>query len=274
MNNSNDNKLIPASTVLIIRNCSSGIEVFMVVRHHQIDFASGALVFPGGKVDKDDYDENLVNYISKTDDNKKILPFKIAAIRESFEEANVLFANEKDKKENINSKRLLEFNNWREKFNNKSGSMYEFAKDKNIAFSTENLIPFAHWVTPEMMPKRFDTRFYIAKAPEGHEGAHDGTESVDSVWINPKDALDDCYERKRNIIFPTRLNLEKLCRSKTVDEAITNAKRDAIFTVTPVIKKDKNVTFLTIPKDAGYGDIREPLNEITTPGANVLPSNK
>ena len=69
MNNSNDNKLIPASTVLIIRNCSSGIEVFMVVRHHQIDFASGALVFPGGKVDKNDYDENLVNYISKTDDN-------------------------------------------------------------------------------------------------------------------------------------------------------------------------------------------------------------
>ena len=274
MNNSNDNKLIPASTVLIIRNCSSGIEVFMVVRHHQIDFASGALVFPGGKVDKDDYDENLVNYISKTDDNKKILPFKIAAIRESFEEANVLFANEKDKKENINSKRLLEFNNWREKFNNKSGSMYEFAKDKNITFSTKNLIPFAHWVTPEMMPKRFDTRFYIAKAPEGHEGAHDGTESVDSVWINPKDALDDCYERKRNIIFPTRLNLKKLCRSKTVDEAITNAKRDAIVTVTPVIKKDKNGTFLTIPKDAGYGDIREPLNEITTPGANVLPSNK
>ena len=58
MNNSNDNKLIPASTVLIIRNCSSGIEVFMVVRHHLIDFASGALVFPGGKVDKDDYEEN------------------------------------------------------------------------------------------------------------------------------------------------------------------------------------------------------------------------
>ena len=45
MNNINDNKLIPASTVLIIRNCASGIEVFMVVRHHQIDFASGALVF-------------------------------------------------------------------------------------------------------------------------------------------------------------------------------------------------------------------------------------
>ena len=274
MNNINDNKLIPASTVLIIRNCTSGIEVFMVVRHHQIDFASGALVFPGGKVDDSDYDEKLVNYVSKNNDNKKILPFKIAAIRESFEEANVLFANDKKEKKNINSKRFLEFNIWREKFNNKNASMFKFAKDENITFSTDDLIPFAHWVTPEMMPKRFDTRFYIAKAPDGHEGLHDGTESVDSIWINPKDALDDCYERKRNIIFPTRLNLEKLSKSQSVDEAISNAKKDNIITVTPTIERDKSGSFLTIPKDAGYGEIKEPLNEITPPGASVLPSKK
>lgn len=274
MNNINDNKLIPASTVLIIRNCTSGIEVFMVVRHHQIDFASGALVFPGGKVDDSDYDEKLVNYVSKNNDDKKILPFKIAAIRESFEEANVLLANDKKEKKNINSKRLLEFNIWREKFNNKNASMFKFAKDENITFSTDDLIPFAHWVTPEMMPKRFDTRFYIAKAPDGHEGLHDGTESVDSIWINPKDALDDCYERKRNIIFPTRLNLEKLSKSQSVDEAISNAKKDNIITVTPTIERDKSGSFLTIPKDAGYGEIKEPLNEITTPGASVLPSKK
>ena len=249
MNNINDNKLIPASTVLIIRNCTSGIEVFMVVRHHQIDFASGALVFPGGKVDDSDYDEKLVNYVSKNNDDKK-------------------------EKKNINSKRLLEFNIWREKFNNENASMFKFAKDENITFSTDDLIPFAHWVTPEMMPKRFDTRFYIAKAPDGHEGLHDGTESVDSIWINPKDALDDCYERKRNIIFPTRLNLEKLSKSQSVDEAISNAKKDNIITVTPTIERDKSGSFLTIPKDAGYGEIKEPLNEITTPGASVLPSKK
>ena len=160
------------------------------------------------------------------------------------------------------------------KFNNKNASMFKFAKDENITFSTNDLIPFAHWVTPEMMPKRFDTRFYIAKAPDGHEGLHDGTESVDSIWINPKDALDDCYERKRNIIFPTRLNLEKLSKSQSVDEAISNAKKDNIITVTPTIERDKSGSFLTIPKDAGYGEIKEPLNEITTPGASVLPSKK
>ena len=93
--NDNENKLIPASTVLIIRNGKIGLEVFMVVRHHEIDFASGALVFPGGKVDRNDYDEKLKNlsYIDKESESEN-LPIKIAAIRESFEEANVLFAND------------------------------------------------------------------------------------------------------------------------------------------------------------------------------------
>ena len=269
MTTNNENKLIPASTVLMIRDGIAGLEVFMVVRNHQIDFASGALVFPGGKVDKDDYDERLSQNTSLDNANDNFLPFKIAAIRESFEEANVLFAKEKNNEKNINSKRLLELNNWREKFNNRAGSMYDFSIAEGISFSTESLIPFAHWITPEMMPKRFDTRFYIAQAPEGHEGEHDGNESVDSLWIAPKDALEDCYNKKRTIIFPTRLNLEKLNQSKTVEEAIANAKESNIITVIPVIEKDENGSFLTIPKDAGYGDIKEPINEFSTPGASA-----
>ena len=96
MTTNNENKLIPASTVLMIRDGTDGLEVFMVVRNHQIDFASGALVFPGGKVDKDDYDERLGQNTSLDSTNDNFLPFKIAAIRESFEEANVLFAKEKN----------------------------------------------------------------------------------------------------------------------------------------------------------------------------------
>jgi len=77
----------------------SGLEVFMVVRHHQIDFAAGALVFPGGKVDKSDYNKKLNQHLceEETSDRENI-PFKIAAIRECFEEANVLFAKNKDKR--------------------------------------------------------------------------------------------------------------------------------------------------------------------------------
>ena len=110
------------------------------------------------------------------------------------------------------------------------------------------------------MPKRFDTRFYIAAAPEGHEGQHDGNESVDSIWINPQQALDDCLSRKRNIIFPTRLNLEKLNQSKTVAEAMQNAKSSNIVKVTPLIEKLDEEIFITIPKEAGYGTIKETIN--------------
>ncbi len=103
----------------------------------------------------------------------------------------------------------MELNNWREKFNNRAGSMYDFSIAEGISFSTESLIPFAHWITPEMMPKRFDTRFYIAQAPEGHEGEHDGNESVDSLWIAPKDALEDCYNKKKNYYISYKIKFRK-----------------------------------------------------------------
>ena len=138
--------------------------------------------------------------------------------------------------------------------------MYEFASLENLLFSIDSLIPFSHWITPEKVPKRFDTRFYIAAAPKEHKGQHDGTESVDSIWINPQQALDDCLSGKRNIIFPTRLNLEQLNQSKTVAEAINNAKHSNIVTVTPLIEKLDEGIFITIPKEAGYGEIKEAIN--------------
>ena len=255
------NKIIPASTVLIIRDGVSGLEVFMVVRHHEIDFAAGALVFPGGKVDQSDYEKKLNQYIcqDETSDMESI-PFKIAAVRECFEEANVLFAKNKDGKKIIGKGKLSKLKKWRDAFINESTSMYEFARSENLLFSIDSLIPFSHWVTPKKVPKRFDTRFYIAAAPKGHKGQHDGNESVDSIWINPQEALDDCLSGKRNIIFPTRLNLELLNQSKTVAEAINNAKHSKIVTVTPLIEKLDEGIFITIPKEAGYGEIKEAIN--------------
>jgi len=255
------NKIIPASTVLIIRDGVTGLEVFMVVRHHEIDFAAGALVFPGGKLDKSDFDKKLNQYlIEEETSEREIVPYKIAAIRECFEEANILFAKNKDGRIIIDESELFKLKKWRDAFINESTSMYEFARLENLLFSIGALIPFSHWVTPEKAPKRFDTRFYIAAAPEGHEGQHDGNESVDSIWINPQQALDDCLSEKRTIIFPTRLNLEKLNQSKTVAEAINNAKNSNIVKVTPLIEKLDEGIFITIPKEAGYGEIKEAIS--------------
>ena len=233
----------------------------MVVRHHQIDFAGGALVFPGGKVDKSDFDKKLNQYLSEEEaSGRENVHFKIAAVRECFEEANILFAKNKNGREIITANELFKLKKWRDAFINESTSMYEFARLENLLFSIDALIPFSHWVTPEKVPKRFDTRFYIAAAPKGHEGQHDGNESVDSIWITPQQALDDCLSEKRTIIFPTRLNLEKLNESKTVAQAINNAKNSKIVTVTPLIEKLDQGIFITVPKEAGYGEIKEAIN--------------
>ena len=140
--------------------------------------------------------------------------------------------------------------------------MFDFAVKENIKFNLDNLIPFAHWITPKMMSKRFDTYFYLAEAPKDHIGKHDGKESVDSIWISPKQALEDCLTKKRIIIFPTRMNLEKLSKFRTVKEALDEAKKETVITVEPKIEKNKDGVFLTIPEKAGYGLIKEPIENL------------
>ena len=106
-----------------------------------------------------------------------------------------------------------------------------------------------------MMKKRFDTYFYIVRAPEDHIGLHDGSESVDSVWITPQQAMDEADAGTRTVIFPTRMNLQKLAERKDVDEAL--AKCGDVVTVQPFIEVDGDKRYLRIQADAGYGDPRE-----------------
>ena len=257
--NNNENKLIPASTVLIIRNGKTGIEVFMVVRHHEIDFASGALVFPGGKVDRNDYDEKLKNlsYIDEESESEN-LPFKIAAIRESFEEANVLFANDNTSNSIVSINRLKNLNKWREKFNNNTTSMLEFASGEDLSFSTKSLIPFAHWITPEKMPKRFDTRFFLAKVNAKQLASHDGFELTESFWIKPADALVKLTNGEMNMILPTIKNIEKLAEFSSSEEAFNYFQGLGDNAIPPIlpkfIKKDGEwIGFL--PGEEGYNNV-------------------
>ena len=251
-----DEVLIPAATVMMLRDTDDGPEVFMVVRHHEIDFASGALVFPGGKVDKPDFDANLRAHCGNADDyDDKELALRVASIRESFEECGILLAREKGDSGFISADRLNALEGWRDRFNNGEATMLEFAEAESLEFAVDALGFFAHWITPEMMPKRFDTYFYIARAPQDHIGLHDGSESVDSIWITAKQALADADAKKRTVIFPTRMNIEKLAKRESVDDAL--AQCGDVVTVTPFIEKEGERSFLRIQANAGYGDPKE-----------------
>lgn len=246
---------LPASTLLLIRNDTAGLEVFMVKRHHQIDFASGALVFPGGKVDAHDLDPALRAHVDGADvlDDLR-LSLVACAIREGFEESGILLARRVGSRDLISAEHASSLNDWRPKLNASEVGLVEFLSKEKLRLACDTLVPFAHWVTPTFMPKRFDTYFYVAQAPAGQLGRHDGSESVDSVWVNPIAAIDD---KRWTIIFPTRMNLLKLGAAKTADEALATARRTPVVTVLPEVVTRADGRFLTIPENAGYGKVEE-----------------
>ena len=214
----------PASTILLLRDGPGGLEVFMVVRHHQIDFASGALVFPGGRVEAADA------VLAGGDLN---LAFRVAAIRETWEECGILLAAPGTPPP-------------------AEGDFANMLLDRGLVPDCDCLAHFAHWITPVPVPKRFDTHFFLAAAPADQDAVHDGHEAVDSVWIRPADALAEAIAGTKKVVFPTRMNLTKLARSNTVAEAFAAARARPVVTVQPIQRDTPEGRYLRIPIEADY----------------------
>ena len=246
---------IPSATILMLRADASALEVFMVVRHHQIDFASGALVFPGGKVDARDGFVRDRCQGGHPDD--ALLTLQVAAIREAFEECGILLARPAGSDLLISGERLKTLEHFRQPLAVGEMGIGEFLEQENLILACDQLIPYAHWVTPEMMPKRFDTHFYLAIAPKDHLAVHDGHESVDSIWISPADALAGASDGTYTIIFPTRLNVEMLATSDSVEGAIADANAREIVTVLPWVEKRDDGNYVCVSADAGYAVTEE-----------------
>jgi hypothetical protein len=141
-------------------------------------------------------------------------------------------------------------------------SFLSLVVELGIVLDIAALTVFARWITPSMMPKRFDTWFYVAKADGDQIAACDGRETVDAEWIQPREALRLAETGERTIIFPTRMNLQLLGESGCGDEAVAKAGARPLVTVEPVVEQRPAGSVLTIPVDAGYGAVEEPLSNI------------
>ena len=252
---------VPSATIMMLRQRPSGLEVFMVVRHHQIDFASGALVFPGGKADPQDFDDDLVPYLDGAAEDVDMRAIQVSAIREAFEECGILLARETGESGLIGGERLRQLEPYRTSLHRGEVPLKTFVEREGLRLACDQLVHFAHWVTPTMLPKRFDTHFFLAAAPEDHLAVHDGHESVDSVWIRPADALEGARTGKYTIIFPTLRNIEKLAESASVDAAIDAARRSRIVRVLPWTERREDGNCLCIPPEAGYAVSEEKMPE-------------
>jgi 8-oxo-dGTP pyrophosphatase MutT (NUDIX family) len=242
---------LPAATVLLLRDAPDGLEVFMVKRHHRIDVVSGALVFPGGKVEQGDRAPGLSEFADGAEGwSEEMRALGAAGIRETFEESGILVARDADTDGLVGAERLAALDLYRIALEKRETGLIELLRRERLRLAYDALVPFAHWITPENMPKRFDTHFFLASSPVGHVGSHDGRESVDSFWIAPERAVSD---RKRwNVVFPTKLNLMKLAASRSVAEALAAARAKPPLTVMPWVEKGEQGAVLRIRDDAGY----------------------
>src|SRR6202011_5893298 len=252
----------PASTILLLRDSAAGeIEVFMMVRHYEIDFNSGALVFPGGSVDKGD--QELIAkpelYSGGEGLDPGALSFRIAAIRETFEESGILLARPQGSKDLVDAKRAaaIEAAHRAALCEGKTAFSKVLASNA-LQLALDELVPYAHWITPEGMPKRFDTWFFLAAAPPEQAGAHDGKESTDSIWLSPREAVAGGESGRFKLPFPTTRNLIRLGKQTSVSAALDHVRNQPIVTVMPVMTKDGDKRQLRIPANAGYdGELME-----------------
>lgn len=247
----------PAATVLLLRDGPKGIEVFMATRHQGSSFMPGVLVFPGGGVDPDDSAPGLVDAVGAGLPDDAVS--RVAGVREIFEEAAFLLARPIGSGEPIGADRLERIRaQHRSALCAGERPFSAIMAKERLSPAIDLLVPFANWITPVIRKKRFDARFYLARAPEGQIGAHDDQELVNSRWVTPAEALAAQARGEIKVVFVTRCNLSLLAKSRTVDEALAAARARTIVPVSPEPFDHADGPALRIPAEAGY-DVTEVL---------------
>jgi 8-oxo-dGTP pyrophosphatase MutT (NUDIX family) len=249
----------PAATILLLRDAPE-FEVLMVKRHHQIDFDSGALVFPGGKTHAGDHDpawaDHAIGWATEAPDQQAL---RVAAVREVYEEAGILIARDGLGASFPGDERAHDA---RDAIAKDERAFIDLVRELDVSIDLTALVVFARWITPSMMPKRFDTWFYAARADSKQLAICDGWETVDAEWIAPAEALRLAEAGERKVIFPTRMNLQLLAESQSAAEAMERAAARTLVTVEPKVTSRPGGSVLVIPSDAGYGAVEEPMENV------------
>jgi len=247
-----------AATVVILRDGAQGLEVFLVKRHGLSDVLGGAYVFPGGKLDAADCAPDTHRHLDQ--DRAQLHAalgepgtapdlasgLFVAALRETYEEAGVLFAHGADAHTGAAADfhaRVL------------SGSM---------RLQTQAVHPWSRWITPRMPSvtnKRFDTRFFIAVLPPGQKAAHDNVEATESAWLRPRAALEQYWAREIELAPPQIMSLAHLSRYASATEAMAQARSQLPPLIMPEAFQENDERVICYP-----GHPRHPVPARALPG--------
>jgi 8-oxo-dGTP pyrophosphatase MutT (NUDIX family) len=252
-----------ASTVMLLRDIAhdGGIEVFMVRRVVQSEFMPDVYVFPGGSVIPDDRsleerpDSCSVVVPSSADPEGRTLlgnGLRVAAIRELFEEANVLLAYQDRRILAVGADAVPRFEAYRQGLNARKVSLSTIVQAEHLLLATDALTYFAHWITPEGLPKRFDTHFFLAAAPSEQEALYDQLETSAGTWFQPAEAIERFQHGEVPIAFPTFHQLRALSTFKSVHEALTTASTRYVPTHRPHLVQQEDGSYIYLPEDPDH----------------------
>ena len=227
----------PAATVVVLRDGEQGPEVLMLKRSGRSGFFPHAWVFPGGRVDPADAEAQSTG--TATGLPEADTAYAVAAIRECYEEAGVWMGDGAPPAA------------FRESLNDHSATLRDAPE---LVADLGRLAVWSWWITPELEPKRYDTRFFVAVLhPHESEGvSHDEIETVSSAWLTPADALARAAEGDFFLAPPTFRTLEELVTFGSGAEVMAAAQTRKVQPVMPRLDMGGDAVSIVLPGDPSY----------------------
>ena len=223
----------PAATVVLMRDGAAGLEVLLLKRHRSSGFVPGAYVFPGGRTDEHDADVRLVEGAAVPARGNVPAHFWFAAVREVFEETGVLLAHTTEAVWAPDTSSSAALEQWRVKLMSNEARLIDVVAAENLRIVLDDVVYFAHWITPRAEPRRYDTRFFAAALPPGRTIRPDEREMIDALWIAPERALDRFQLGKLPMVFPTVRTLQELRAFASVEDALDSLRTTNVEPVLP-----------------------------------------
>lgn len=252
-----------AASLILVRDLPDGLEVLLLQRHPESRFAPGAYAFPGGRVELTDPAADMearcrgltraeaARQLPGVEPRERAIGFWVAALREAFEEAGILLAYGPDEGP-VSAASLTEARTRRSECRQDSTVFARLLADLRLALATGRTAYWAHWITPEERPIRYDTRFFVAPAWPDQVAEPDGVEMVTARWMRPEEAL--ASHRARGVVLPlpTQGILASLAEHRSSDALLQAARGREIRPVRPRIVRDAGGERVLLPHDPGW----------------------
>lgn len=255
-----------AATLILVRDGARGPEVLMLKRHGLSDVLGEAHVFPGGKVDAADVSDQALALMEESPDTlcrrlaepecdqRLAAALFFAAIREAIEESSILMAVDATLAQREQALAQV-----------RGGAPFQQVLEAlRITLATSQLVPWSRWITPvasTLQVKRFDARFFVARAPTEAVALHDGHETTEAVWMTARDALERNWQREISLAPPQIMTLLHMARHGDVEAILQDARQRAPFLIEPLVLKTEQGVNLCFPGDASH-----PVSERRMPG--------